>query len=235
MYKELAKYYDLIYSWKDYEKEVKKITKLIRKYKLSNGKKLLDVACGTGRHLEYLKINFSCTGIDLNEEILDVAREKVSNVVFKLADMINLDLNEKFDIITCLFSSIGYVKTYLNLEKTLVNFAKHLKKGGVALIEPWFTKAKYEVGRPGMTIYESEDIKIARLNNTIIENNVSIMDMHYLIAERNQDVKYFVDKHELGLFEIEEFLNIMGKAGFKVEFLKNGLMKERGLYIGIKS
>ncbi|MFX0033957.1 MAG: class I SAM-dependent DNA methyltransferase [Candidatus Hodarchaeota archaeon] len=234
MYKELAKYYDLIYSWKDYEKEVKKITKLIRKYKISDSNKLLDVACGTGRHLEYLKINFSCTGIDLNQEILDVAKEKVSNVVFKQADMINFDLNEKFDILTCLFSSIGYVKTYTNLEKTLENFVKHLKKGGVAIIEPWLTKDNYDVGRPGMTIYETEDTKIARLNNTTIENNISIMDMHYLIAERNQDVKYFIDRHELALFEIEEFLNIMGKAGFKAEFLKNGLMKKRGLYIGIK-
>jgi hypothetical protein len=117
----------------------------------------------------------------------------------------------------------------------LESFAKHLKGGGVVIIEPWLTKSIYEVGRPGMTIYEGEDIKIARLNNTKIEGNISIMDMHYLIAERNKDIKYFEDKHELGLFEIDNFLEIMNKVRFKAEFLKNGFMKDRGLYIGIKS
>ena len=94
MYKELAKYYDLIYSWKNYKKEVNKIEKLIKEYKKSDGIKLLDVACGTGKHLEYFKENFSCTGIDLNEEMISIARNNISDVDFKLADMINFDLND---------------------------------------------------------------------------------------------------------------------------------------------
>lgn len=234
MYKELAKYYDLIYSWKDYKKEAKVIRKLIKKSNKSNGNKLLDVGCGTGKHLEYLKEDFICTGIDLNEEVLNIARKNVNSVVFKQADMATFDLNEKFDIIICLFSSIGYVQTYLNLEKTLTNFANHLTKDGIVIIEPWFTKSTYLVGHPSMTTYSEEDIKIARLNTTKIENNISIMDMHILIVEKNKDVEYFVDRHELGLFEIDKFLEIMSNIGFKAEFLKNGLMKDRGLYIGLK-
>ncbi len=35
--------------------------------------------------------------------------------------------------------------------------------------------------------------------------------------------------------QTDRFLEIMIEAGFKVEFLEDGLMKERGLYIGIKS
>lgn len=235
MYKELAKYYDLIYSWKDYKKEVNRIKKLIKKYKISDGNKLLDVGCGTGIHLDYLKDKFSCTGIDINEEILSVAKKNVKDVIFKQADMIEFDLNEKFDVIICLFSSIGYVKTYSNLKKTLENFANHLENGGIAIIEPWFTKSTYWVGPPGMTTYDGEEIKIARLNTTKIENDQSIMDMHYLIAERDKDVKYFVDKHKLGLFETDRFLEIMKEERFIAKFLKDGLMKERGLYIGIKS
>jgi hypothetical protein len=85
-----------------------------------------------------------------------------------------------------------------------------------------------------MTTYEGEDIKIARLNTTKLEDNRSIMEMHYLIVERDKDVKYFVDRHEVGLFEIDTFLKIMKETGFKAEFLEDGLMKERGLYIGVK-
>ena len=234
MYKELAKYYDLIYSWKDYKGEVNRIKDLIKKYNNSDGKELLDVGCGTGKHLEYLKPNFSCTGSDLNAEMLEIARENVKGVIFTQADMITMDFKKKFDIILCLFSPIGHVKTYANLDRTILNFSNHLKKEGVVIIEPWLIKSTYDVGRPGMTTYDAEDIKIARLNNTKIENDLSILEMHYLIAERNKDVEYFVEKHELGLFEIDKFLEYMTKAGLKAKFLKDGLMKDRGLYIGIK-
>ncbi|MFX1417860.1 MAG: class I SAM-dependent DNA methyltransferase [Promethearchaeota archaeon] len=234
MYKKLAKYYDLIYSFKDYKAEVKTIKNLIEKYKKSSGNKLLDVGCGTGKHLEYLKDKFSCTGCDINSEILEIAKNNVNDVFFTQADMVNLDLKNKYDIILCLFSGIGYVKTYDNLNKTILNFANHLEKGGVVIIEPWFTKSTYDVGRPGMTTYDGEDIKIARLNDTKLENHISIMEMHYLIAERNKAVEYFVEKHELGLFEINDFLEFMTKAGLKAEYLKDGLMEKRGLYLGIK-
>jgi len=234
MYKELAKYYDLIYHWKDYEKEALRIKELIKKYQNSNVNKLLDVACGTGKHLEYFKENYSCTGIDLNEEMIDIAKVNIGDVSFIQADMIDFKLNDTYDVILCLFSSIGYVQTYENLKNTIGNFAHHLTSGGLVIIEPWFTKSTYKVGLPGMTTYEGEDIKIARLNTTKLEDNRSIMEMHYLIVERDKDVKYFVDRHEVGLFEIDTFLKIMKETGFKAEFLEDGLMKERGLYIGVK-
>lgn len=94
-----------------------RLKKLISRYKKSKGRDLLDVACGTGNHLKYLKNSFSCTGTDIDEEMLSIARKKVKGVVFKKADMTTLSLNKKFDVITCLFSSIGYVKTYANLRK----------------------------------------------------------------------------------------------------------------------
>lgn len=234
LYKELAKYYDLIYSWKDYKKEAIKLKKLISKYKKSKGKELLEVGCGTGSHLKYLKSSFCCIGVDINEGILNYAKKNVKGVLFKKADMVKLNLNKKFDVITCLFSSIGYVKTCSNLKKTINNFAKHLKTGGVILIEPWFTKNTFKAGLPHMATYDRKDIKIARLNVSKIKDNISVIDMHYLIAEKKKEVRHFVDRHELGLFEIKDTLKVMKEAGFKAKFLKNGLMKDRGIYLGIK-
>ncbi len=185
-------------------------------------------------HIKYFKDEYSCTGIDINIEMVVVAKRKVKGVIFKQGDMINFDLNTEFDIILCLFSSIGYVKTYSNLEKTLMNFSSHLKKGGLLIVEPWFTKSAFRVGMPGMTTYDGDDVKIARLNTTRVIGDLSIMEMHYLIAEKNEDVKHFVDIHELGLFEHDKTLEIMARANFKSEFLKDGLMKDRGLFIGVK-
>ena len=234
MYKELAKYYDLIYHWKDYETEANIVKELIDKYNRSNGKDLLDVGCGTGMHLKYFKDDFSCMGIDINSEMVEVAKGKVNNVVFKQGDMIDFNLEKLFDVILCLFSSIGYVKTYSNLEKTFLNFANHLKKGGVLIVEPWFTKSTFLAGKPGMTTYDGDDVKITRLNTTKVEGDLSIMEMHYLIAEWDGDIKHFVDIHELGLFETDKTLELMAKASLISEFLKDGLMKDRGLIIGVK-
>ena len=163
-----------------------------------------------------------------------MAREKHPNTEFIQANMVNMDLGKRFDVITCLFSSIGYVKTYSNLEKTLNGFSRHLFSGGVAIIEPWFTKDVYSVGRPSMTVYEDDDLKIARVNVSEIDGDVSVMDMHYLIAERGKKVKHFVDRHELGLFEVDKTLEIMKGVGFDALYLPDGLMENRGLYIGKK-
>jgi len=234
MYKKLAKYYDLIYHWKDYEKEASSIKELIKKYKKSDGNKLFDVGCGTGKHIEQFKDEFSCTGIDINNEMVEVAQTKFKDVFFHQGDMVDFNLKTEYDVILCLFSAIGYVKTYSNLEKTMLNFGNHLKKGGVIVIEPWFTKSTYWAGKPGMTTYDGKDVKIARLNTTKIDGDLSIMDMHYLIVEKNEDVIHYADTHKLGLFETNKTLDFMEKAGIQAEFLKDGLMKDRGLFIGVK-
>jgi len=65
----LAKYYDRIYSFKDYLDEAVRLQNLIMKYSESDGNMLLDVACGTGLHLKHLKGDFSCTGVDISKTI----------------------------------------------------------------------------------------------------------------------------------------------------------------------
>ena len=234
LYTDLARYYDLIYSWKDYQKEAATIRRLIAKYKSSSGNDLLEVACGTGRHIQYLKDEFRVLGTDISAGMLGVARQNVKGARFQRADMVTLNLGKEFDVIICLFSSIGYIKTSADLKRTLQNFGRHLKKGGVVIIEPWLTKETFYNGRPQMTTYGDDHIKIARLNVSKVRGNVSILDMHYLVAEKDKTVKHFVDRHELSMFESQQILKFMRQAGLRAKFIRNGLMKGRGLYIGVK-
>lgn len=233
MYRDLAPYYDLIYAEKEYKKEAMYIKELISRYKTSAGNELLDVACGTGNHINQLKNDFLCTGVDIYEEMLHIAQKNVDSVTFIKGDMTVIDLNRKFDAVICLFGSIGYVRTYKRLRKTLFNFADHTKPGGVVIVEPWLTKANFREGLPYMTVYDG-DIKIARLSTSCIQNNMSIIDMHYLIAEKNKKIKYIAEKHELGLFDIDKTLTYMEEARLKAEFLEKGLTGERGILVGVK-
>ena len=162
LHNNLAKYYDRVYSFRDYLDEAVRLQNLIIKYSESGGNSLLDVACGTGLHIKYLKDDFSCTGVDVSNVMLKIARKNVKGVTFKEADMKTLRLGKQFDVIVCLLSSIGYVKTAARLEKTIQNFSKHLKKGGLALIEPSHAKSAYVTGEPRITTYDGREVKIAR-------------------------------------------------------------------------
>src|SRR5262249_6144885 len=212
-YTSLAKYYDVLYAWKNYEKEAATLRELIRTSKTSPGNDLLEVACGTGKHAEHLQQDFSIVATDLNADMLRIARRRCPGVSFQRADMVTLDLGREFDVILCLFSSIGYVRTSARLKRTLANFGRHLKTGGVVIIEPWWSRAAFQAGTITMNSFGNDDIKIARQSVSRIRGNLSIMDVHYLIAEKNKGVRYHVDRCELRLFEREETLAFMREAG----------------------
>ncbi len=233
-YRNSARYYDLLYAWKNYRKEATIIRKLVRQNKASAGIELLEVACGTGNHIRYLKDYFSVTGTDINPYMLAIARKKFPKIPFRRSDMVTLSMGKQFDVILCLFSSIGYVKTLRNLDRTIHNFARHLKPGGVILIEPWLTKSEYKVGGPHSDLFGDENTKIARLSISKIRGTLSILDLHHLVALRNIGVKYFVEHHELSMFETQDFLRLMKKSGLHASFRKSGFGYDRGIYVGVK-
>ncbi|OGL58798.1 hypothetical protein A3H10_04800 [Candidatus Uhrbacteria bacterium RIFCSPLOWO2_12_FULL_46_10] len=232
-YKRLVKFYDLIYANKNYEREARFVRDLVLKYKKSKGRDLLEVACGTGRYLQYLRRWFQCFGVDKNPMMLKISRLNAPNVPTEQADMITLKLNKKFDAIVCLFSSIGYVKNYANLEKTIRNFARHLKPGGVVIIEPWISKGKFIVGSPHLETFSGKDLKIARASVAKRRGDISIIDFHFLIAERGKTVGHFADRHELGMFDKNKVLKIMQHAGLKAKTVQSHFKSKRGLYVGV--
>ena len=83
-YERFAQYYDLLYKaqGKDYEREACRLHRLIQRYKTSQGKRLLDVGCGTGEHLRYLRAFYQVEGVDASAEMLQVAQRKLPEVHF---------------------------------------------------------------------------------------------------------------------------------------------------------
>ncbi len=233
-YKILAKYYDKVYELKDYEGESEILKQLIKQYKKSDGKELLDIACGTGAHLTYLKKIFTCTGTDLNVEMIDVAKKKHPEVHFEVADMSELNLGKKFDVITCLFSSIAYIISKERLSRTIKVFADHLKPGGIVLIEQWLEKAIFRAGEPHITTYKNDDLIITRVNTSEVKGEISIFDMHYLVAERGKAVNHFVEYHELAMYPTELLQSLMVENNLVTTIFQDDPKFDRGLLIGVK-
>ena len=232
MYKQLADYYDEIYRFKNYQKEAEKIETLIQQHRKSPGNHLLDVACGTGNHIAYLKQRYRVEGLDYSPEMLRIARKKHPDVVFHRGDMTSFKLNNRFDIITCLFSAIGHVKTKTRMRRAVRNMASHLQPGGLMILEPWITPANFREGLIGWNFVDKPNLKIARINISKVRGPISAFEYHYLIGTTGK-VEYVVDKVSEGLWTHEEHLDAFRDAGLNVSFDSEGLMG-RGLYLGVK-
>ena len=104
MFDRSAKYYDAIYGsvGSDYAADADRVRATIVATKQSRGDRLLDVACGTGGHIEHLKRHYEVEGADISPAMLDIASRRNPDVTFHLADMTHLQLGTTFDAVICL-------------------------------------------------------------------------------------------------------------------------------------
>ena len=78
-FRSYGKYYDIIYADKDYEKECDFLEEIFRNYSKIIPKTILDGGCGTGGHaIPLAERGYEVTGIDLSEEMINIAKEKAS-------------------------------------------------------------------------------------------------------------------------------------------------------------
>lgn len=229
------KYYDDIYGTmgKDYAAETDKLRAFIEKYKRIDGNTLLDVACGTGTHAGLLSQYYNVEGMDLNANMLKVARQKHPELRFTRGDMSDFDLGRQFDIVTCLFSAIGYMRTKTELNKAIRSMSRHLLPGGVVLVEPWFTPEQWTVGRVSTILVDKPDVKIVRMSHSRKKGTISLLDFHYLVGNA-KGIKQIIEHHEFGLFSHAEYMNAFSRAGLDVIHDPEGV-DGRGLYIGTKA
>ncbi len=234
MYAKSAVYYDAIYAamGKDYARETQRIHALVQQHKRSPGNTLLDVACGTGGHLAHVRQDYTVEGLEFSPEMLAIARLKCPDIVFHGADMVDFNLDRRFDVIVCLFSSVAYVMTAPRLRQTLQTMSRHLHPGGVVIIEPWITPEVARAGLVSAVFVDQPDLKIARMNVTRLEDGVSVLDFHYLVATP-AGVEYFTERHDLGLFSHDDYLSAFRAAGLEVTHDPEGLIG-RGLYVGVR-
>jgi len=176
-----ARIYDAVYSWKDYAGEAARVHELVQARK-PGAATLLDVACGTGTHLAELRRWYRCEGLDLDADLLAVARERLPDVSLHEGDMRDFDLGRRFDAVTCLFSSIGYLMTAEALEAAVAGMARHLEPGGVLVVEPWLSPEGVRIPHVGAVFVDEPELKLARVNTIEVDGRTSSFDFHYLVG-----------------------------------------------------
>ena len=211
------KYYDRIYWWKDYDQEVDFLEKALKRFGV-RGRRVLEVACGTGSHSKILVgRGYEVTGVDISEDMLRVARSKVRrNARFLRGDMRDLDavVEGTYDVATCLFSSISYNLTQADLRRTIQGLYDHLEEPGVLVFDTHFTKKGFVDGHRGEDVFDDGKVMGARLSVSKRDGDVGQLSFSYLIKDGPKTIVLREDVHRLGLFDHEDFLRAMQEVGF---------------------
>jgi ubiquinone/menaquinone biosynthesis C-methylase UbiE len=131
-FSELAKVYDLIFDQIEYDEWTQFTLETLEKLgcALKAGASVLDLACGTGSSsLPYLQRGFRLTGVDLSSEMLEVARTKLAGVSLFAQGFTELNLPDRFDLISCVFDSLNNLTDPNDLGLAFARVFAHLKPG----------------------------------------------------------------------------------------------------------
>jgi SAM-dependent methyltransferase len=230
MFNTSAEFYDLIYStFKDYEAETAQIASLLRQIN-PRCTSVLDVACGTGEHARLLAARgFAVEGLDLDAAFVRIARQKHPAGRFFEADMSDFHLPHRYDAVTCLFSSIGYLRTLDRVVRALTCFREHLAPSGVILVEPWFEPDVLDADRVARNTGEANGVRVTRVSRVELADRVSRLRFEYEITDAT-GTRHASEIHELGLFTVAELRAAFQSAGLHAEYDPKGVTG-RGLYV----
>jgi SAM-dependent methyltransferase len=134
LYKDLSAVYEAMYqSFINYEEEYIFYSNLLAKY---NCHSLLEMGCGTG-HLasRFVKNNFVYAGLDLSNDMLDIARKNNPNALFINAAMQNFNLQTKVDACIITGRTISYLLTNKDLADTFNSINKNLNPQGIVCFD----------------------------------------------------------------------------------------------------
>ena len=146
---------------------------------LALGKDILELAVGTGRiAIPLAERGFNVTGIDISEGMLWELKKKSDTVKTLVGDMRDVSISETFDLAYLIFNGISYALTLEDQLATLKNAARHLKTGGMLVIETFVPRLHEIVGDNRAPFALEEDFigfdEYDRINQTVVSHQYDL-------------------------------------------------------------
>jgi cyclopropane fatty-acyl-phospholipid synthase-like methyltransferase len=129
-------YYHILYKERNFREAQIFMDNITHYLNMDEGSKVLDLACGKGRHSIYLnQLGYNVLGVDLSENSIEIANKNANETLhFRVHDMRN-SFDEKFDAIFNLFTSFGYFENENDNLKTLISIKESLSEYGFGVID----------------------------------------------------------------------------------------------------
>ena len=217
-----SKYYNLLYKDKNYKEEFDYLIEIINKYGNGSSKTVLDIGCGTGKHLKFFKdTGYDISGIDLSENMIKEAKKYLlqDDGLF-CCSASEFKINKKFDVIISLFHVMSYQILNVELKNIFKNIKEHLVEGGLFIFDFWYGPAVL-TDTPVVRIKHLEDneIKIARITEPVMHSNTNIVDVNFevLISDKKTNkLEVINETHKMRYLFLPEIEMLSEFAGLQM-------------------
>jgi SAM-dependent methyltransferase len=195
-YERFSSFYDAVMD--DPAPRAQQVIEWVNKY-LPNASSLLELGCGTGSILEWLRSVPSLTGLDLSPEMLAVAREKVPDARLIEADMKAFSLAETFDVVICVFDSLNHLLSFRDWQSMFEVVHQHLVDGGLFIFDVNTLGELRRLGDEPPWVYDF-DQGVAIIDVSFAEDGmaegVSLWDIR--VFEHVGDDRYELHQEQIG-------------------------------------
>ncbi len=197
-------YYHMLYNHRNEEEAQDFIERLVNFLALEPKSKVLDLACGKGRHARTLHaLGLNVLGTDLSPQSIAFANESaVDGLQFKAQDMREPLPNESFDAVFNLFTSFGYFDSTAENQRVIDSVHTMLTPRGILVID--FLNAQ----RVTDTLVPVEQVQRDALTfNIRRELSAGKVIKHIEFTDEGKDFHYTEQVQLLGLADFQELLN----------------------------
>lgn len=215
-----SKYYNLLYKDKNYQEEVDYIDSLIKKYN-AKAVQLLDVGCGTGNHAKLMaRKGYNIHGIDLSEQMLEIAKSGQSDITFEQGDIRHFKLDRRFDVITSLFHVMSYQTSNEDVVSSFKAVHNHLNKDGLFIFDFWYGPAVM-MDPPSVRVkkMENESLKVIRVAEPLIDYDQCIVSVQFdvnIFEKQLSQLDSLQETHPMRYFFKNELHYFASQCGFEV-------------------
>ena len=204
-------YYHILYNNRTKDEARHFIEKLIQHLQLPTQAKVMDLACGKGRHSVTLnQLGFDVIGLDLSEESIEYAKQFENEFLhFDTHDMREVYKSNTFDAIFNLFTSFGYFENEADNYKVFEVVKQQLKPNGLFIFD--YLNAEKVIAT--LTPYEEKEINGIRFKIT-----KSITSDYFIKKEIEfeADGKDWYFKEFVKILYKKDFEAMIAKAGFQI-------------------
>ena len=200
--------YDMPYSdWAEY------IRKNIK------GDTVLELGCGTGSITEKLSAYYDVTALDISEDMLEAAREKLMSKGRQArlinGDMCDFSLHKPVDSVVCICDGINYLITPEKVKQAFLNVYKNVKSGGRFIFD---ISSEYKLFAMENELYSEDNDTVTYIwRNTVDEDKKLIeMDITFFVNEEDERYFRFDEKHVQRMHSVDEITLWLKECGFKI-------------------